>query len=47
MLIISARDNENNIWKRKEVKTKTERNKRVTQIIAKVCELNNFVVRLT
>ena len=47
MLIISARINENNTLKRKEVKTKTERNKRVTQTIVKVCELNNFVVRLT
>ena len=41
MLIISARDNENNRRKRKTTKTKTERNK------VKVCELNDFVVRFS
>ena len=49
MLIISARDNENNGWKRNATKkkTKTERNEGVTQAIVKVWDLNDFVVRLT
>ena len=48
MLIISARDNENNGWKRNVTKnTKTERNKGVTQAIVKVWNLNDFVVRLS
>ena len=46
MLIISARDNENNRWKRKAVKTKTERNKGVTQALWKVWELSDFAVHL-
>ena len=46
MLIISARDNENNRWKRKAAKTKTERNKDVTQTLWKVWELSGFAVRL-
>ena len=47
MLIISARDNENNRWKRKRTKAKTERNKGVPQAIVKVWELNDFVVSLS
>ena len=48
MLIISARDNENNGWKRNATKkTKTERNEGVTQAIVKVWDLNDFVVGLT
>ena len=47
MLIISARDNENDRLKRKASKTKTERNKGVMQAIVKVRELNDFVVRLS
>ena len=38
MPITSATDNENKIWKRNSTKTKTERNKGVTQAIVKVCE---------
>ena len=45
MVIISARANENNRWKR-QLKTKTERKKGVTQAIVKVWELNDFAVRL-
>ena len=44
MLIISARDNKNNGWKRNATKKKTERNKGVTQAIVKVWDLNYFVV---
>ena len=42
MLVVSATDNENNRWKKNATKTKTE----VTQAVAKVLELNDFVVCL-
>ena len=42
MLIISVEDDENNRWKRKEKKTKTERNKGVMQAIVKVWQLDNY-----
>ena len=48
MPIISAWDNEINGWKRNATKkTKTERNKGVTQAIVKVWDLNDFVVCLS
>ena len=48
MPIISAWDNEINGWKRNATKkTKTERNKRVTQAVVKVWDLNDFVVCLS
>ena len=51
-MIISARDNGNNRWKRnkknkQKKKTKTEKNKVVAQAILKQWELNHFVVRLS
>ena len=48
MLIISAADNENNRWKRKEKKTK-QRQKRTsgTEGIVKEWELNDFVMGLS
>ena len=47
MPIINVRDYENNRWKRKAKRTKTERSKGVTQAIVKVWELNGFVARLS
>ena len=46
MLIISTRDHENNSWKRNAKKTKTEKNKRVTQATVKGWEINDFAERL-
>ena len=45
MPIINVRDNENSGWKRKA--KKTERRKGVAQVIVKLWELNDFVVRLS
>ena len=47
MLIISARDDENNRWKIETKKAKAERKKPVMQAIVKVWELNDFAVRLS
>ena len=44
MPIISVRYNANNRRKKKATKTKTERNKRVTQAIVKVEELSAFML---
>ena len=47
MLVITARDNENNRWIKKATKTKTKRDKGMTQAIVKVWELNYFIVHLS
>ena len=47
MSIVNARYNENNRWKRKAKKTKTERRKGVAQVIVKAWELYGFVGRLS
>ena len=51
MLIISVRDNENNIWKRnaakkKKKKKKMQERKRKTKAIVKGRELNDFAAHL-
>ena len=47
MSIITARDNENKRWKRKGKKQKQKRNKDPMQVIVKMWELNDFVVRFS
>ena len=56
MLINSVRDNENNTWKRNEKNKKTKKKQENkpsrkdqgrTEAIAKVWEINNFVVHLS
>ena len=56
MLINSVRDNENNTWKRNKKNKKAKKNKKTnqdrkeqgrTEAIAKVWEINNFVVHLS
>ena len=44
--VINVKDNENNRWKRKARKEKTEGNKWVAQAIVKVCEVNGFIACL-
>ena len=50
MPIISARDNENDIWKRYAKNKQSSKHKKqqgATDAIVKVCELNDFVEHLS